>query len=237
MKNTVLFDLDGTVLPMDNEYFTHYYLNLLGKKFLELGYDAEASIQGVWNGLKHMVKNYGSLSNEQAFWNGFSAIMEQKMKHSKEELNTLLLSFYQSEFHEAKVATSPNDVAAEIVHGVKALGKKVVLATNPIFPKQAVLTRLSWIGLTEDDFDYITTYENSHYCKPNPAYYEEICKECNISQADCVMIGNDVSEDMIPAASLQMKTFLVKDHQIGDDGVVDTEKGLLKDVLEWLKKQ
>ncbi|TCO80021.1 hypothetical protein [Marinisporobacter balticus] len=32
MINTILFDLDGTLLPMDLEEFTHHYLNALCKK-------------------------------------------------------------------------------------------------------------------------------------------------------------------------------------------------------------
>ena len=71
---------------------------------------------------------------------------------------------------------------------VKQAGHKVILATNPIFPREAVLSRLSWIDLTQDDFDYITTYEISHYCKPNPDYYKEILENCNLQPAECVMI-------------------------------------------------
>lgn len=236
MIQVILFDLDGTLLPMDNEYFTKYYLQLLGKKFDELGYDANLSIKGVWNGLKYMVGNQGSVTNEEAFWNGFQEIMHQKMKHTKEELNELLLMFYQREFHEARHATKPCVTAKRIIQSIQHKGVKLVLATNPIFPKQAVLTRLNWIDLKEDDFDFITTYETSHFCKPNPAYYQEIMDKLNLSAKNCVMIGNDISEDIEPASSLNIKTYLVKDHQIGDsENYLDA--GSLVDVASWLKDQ
>lgn len=234
MMKAVLFDLDGTLLPMDNEYFTKCYLKLLGKKFYELGYDGEKAIKGVWNGLKHMVGNDGNISNEEAFWKGFDQVMESEMKHDRTQLNTLLLGFYQNEFHDAKAATIPSHLSKEIVEKVKQAGYKVILATNPIFPKEAVLSRLSWIDLTQEDFDYMTTYETSHYCKPNPDYYKEILENCNLQPEECVMIGNDVNEDIIPTSSLQIPTYLVKDYQIGDESGMDTAIGTLAQVISYL---
>jgi HAD superfamily hydrolase (TIGR01549 family) len=149
-------------------------------------------------------------------------------------LNTLLLGFYQNEFHDAKAATAPSHIAKDIVEKVKQAGHKVILATNPIFPREAVLSRLSWIDLTQDDFDYITTYEISHYCKPNPDYYKEILENCNLQPAECVMIGNDVKEDIVPASSLQIPTYLVKDYQIGDESGLDTDAGSLAQVIAYL---
>lgn len=234
MMKAVLFDLDGTLLPMDNEYFTKCYLKLLGKKFYELGYDGEKAIKGVWNGLKHMVGNDGNISNEEAFWKGFDQVMASEMKHDRTQLNTLLLGFYQNEFHDAKAATTPSHLSKEIVEKVKQAGYQVILATNPIFPKEAVLSRLSWIDLTQEDFDYMTTYETSHYCKPNPDYYKEILENCNLQPEECVMIGNDVNEDIIPTSSLQIPTYLVKDYQIGDESGMDTAIGTLAQVISYL---
>lgn len=234
MVKAVLFDLDGTLLPMDNDYFTKCYLKLLGKKFYELGYDGEKCIKGVWNGLKHMVGNDGSMSNEDAFWKGFDQVMASDLTHERAQLNTLLLGFYQNEFHGAKAATAPSHIAKDIVEKVKRAGHKVILATNPIFPKEAVLSRLSWIDLTEEDFDYITTYETSHFCKPNPDYYKEILDKCELEPQDCIMIGNDVHEDIIPALSLQIPTYLVKDYQIGEAQDISTDAGSLAQVVSYL---
>lgn len=236
MIQAILFDLDGTLLPMDNEYFTKYYIQLLGRKFNELGYDANQSIKGVWNGLKHMVGNDGSVTNEVVFWNGFQEVMQQTVKHTKEELNELLLTFYQKEFNEARCATQPSNTARKIINTLQCANVKVILATNPIFPRQAVLTRLQWINLKEDDFDFITTYETSHFCKPNPAYYQEIMTRFGVEAQHCVMIGNDISEDIQPASSLGIRSYLVKDHQIGSSDIV-MDAGSLTDVVSWLRNQ
>ena len=56
----------------------------------------------------------------------------------------------------------------------------------------------------------MTTYENSCFCKPNPAYYEEILSKLGLDAGDCVMVGNDVQEDGA-AAKLGMRVFILTD--------------------------
>ncbi len=73
-KRAVFFDLDGTLLPMDQDVFTKRYFSLLAKKLAPRGYEAEPLIDGIWKGTAAMVKNDGSRSNEEAFWTTFRAI-------------------------------------------------------------------------------------------------------------------------------------------------------------------
>lgn len=47
MIKAILFDLDGTLLPMDNDAFTKYYFKLLCKKLAPMGYDPQQCIDGV----------------------------------------------------------------------------------------------------------------------------------------------------------------------------------------------
>ena len=47
---TVLFDLDGTLLPMDQDLFTKKYFGALAAKLAPHGYDPEQLIKGVWAG-------------------------------------------------------------------------------------------------------------------------------------------------------------------------------------------
>lgn len=80
---------------------------------------------------------------------------------------------------------------------------KVILATNLIFPPNGVATRLSWLGLKPADFDFVTSYENSRFCKPNPHYYQEILLSQGLQAENCLMIGNDVDEDVIAAGQAE----------------------------------
>ena len=74
-----------------------------------------------------------------------------------------------------------------------------------------------WMGLEPEDFAFITTYDNSSFCKPNPDYYREILGKLKLKSEECLMVGNDVGEDMI-AEALGMQVFLLTDCLINRDG-------------------
>lgn len=102
------------------------------------------------------------------------------------------------------------------------MGLKAALATNPIFPAIATRERIRWAGLTESDFELITTYENIGVCKPNPDYFKEVAERIGVAPEECLMVGNDVGDDM-PAEKLGMRVFLLTDCLINKDGE-DIEK-------------
>ena len=54
---TVLFDLDGTLLPMDQDLFTKGYFKLLAAKLAPYGYEPKQLIDAVWAGTAAMLKN------------------------------------------------------------------------------------------------------------------------------------------------------------------------------------
>ena len=206
MIKTVFFDLDGTLLPMDMDAFTHIYFKNLAIKAAPLGYEPEALIKNIWAGTVTMVKNNGGCLNEQAFWDYFCSV------YGKDAINhkPVFDEFYSNEFCKAKEACTPTEKSAEIIALLKEKGVPCVLATNPLFPKVATENRIKWAGLDKNDFLLFTTYENSHYCKPNPKYYVEILEKLNLDPKECLMVGNDVNEDMI-AEVLGMKVFLLTD--------------------------
>lgn len=209
----VMFDLDGTLLPMDMDEFTGGYFKLLAKKALPYGYEPGALIQAIWRGIAAMVRNDGSRSNEAAFWQDFAAVFGEKGLRDK----PVFEDFYANEFREAKRFCGFDPRAAETVRWIRGLGLRVGLATNPLFPRVATETRVRWTGLEPEDFEFITTYDNIGWCKPNPDYYREVLRWAGLRGEDCLMVGNDVGEDMI-AAALGMKVFLLTDCLINKAG-------------------
>lgn len=93
---------------------------------------------------------------------------------------------------------------------LKERGYRIVLATNPYFPSIATENRIRWAGLTPEDFEYYTTYEHCTFCKPNPKYYWELLEKIGCQPEECLMIGNDVGDDMV-AETLGMRVFLLTD--------------------------
>lgn len=227
----ILFDLDGTLLPMDNDAFTRGYFGLLAKKVIPYGYDKEGLIPAIWNGVAAMVKNDGSRKNCQAFWTYFESVYGKK---AYEDL-PVFDHFYSHEFQEAIAFTGPNPFAKRAVELAYEKAEKVILATNPLFPPAGVATRLGWIGLKPEDFDYVTNYENSSFCKPNPKYYDEILEKMELRAEQCLMIGNDAQEDAEAAGAAGLDTFLVTDCLICRSGEITCQKGSFEELLTFLK--
>lgn len=206
MMQTILFDLDGTLLPMDQDVFIESYFRRLAAKLMPKGYEPKELIDGVWAGTAAMVANDGGCTNEEVFWRKFASVVGERAMGDI----PLFEEYYAKEFQEVRKDCGFHPKAKELVEKLKKRGYRLVLATNPLFPKIATLSRIRWAGLEPEDFEYITTYENSHYCKPNSKYYEEILERIGCSAADCLMVGNDVEEDMT-AEALGMKVFLLTD--------------------------
>lgn len=190
--NTVLFDLDGTLLPFEQEEFVRNYFGRLAVKLAPMGFEKEALIKGILAGMGAMTGNDGSKTNEIAFWEVFEELLHTKREH----LEGAFLEFYQKDFDAVKEVLPEGLNYRQLFDSLQSKGYQLVLATNPLFPREAVATRLSWIGLSLDDFSYVTTFDNSCYCKPNPAYYAHILKEIDRRPEECVMIGNNTLEDM-----------------------------------------
>ena len=210
---TIMFDLDGTLLPMDQDVFIKDYFGRLARKLAPYGYEPKKLIEAVWAGTKAMVQNTGIVTNEAAFWTACDAYLG--CKASKDA--AIHTDFYQKEFNEVKAVCGFEPMAAQIVRSLREKGIRVVLATNPLFPSVATENRIRWAGLQPLDFEHFTTFENSHYCKPNLDYYREIMDKLHLKPEECLMVGNDVGEDMI-AEQLGMQVFLLTDCLINKAG-------------------
>ena len=206
MIKNILFDLDGTLLPMDMERFTNGYFKLLVAKLSSYGFDGQEFIKNIWIGIKHMVMNDGSRTNAEAFWD----YMQKTYGERNDLARSVCESFYANEFDGGKDYCGFNKEAARLVADAKKKGYRVILATNPIFPDVATVKRTAWAGLSVDEFEGYTTYENCSYCKPNPKYYEGVVNRFGLKYEECLMVGNDADEDLA-AESLGIKVFLLCD--------------------------
>lgn len=234
MIKNILFDLDGTLLPMDQDKFANGYFSRLVKKLAPLGYDPQMTVDGIWAGTAAMVKNDGKRTNEEAFWVKFEEIFGKKVLDDKPTFD----DYYRNEFNEVKSECGFNPEAAETVKKLKEKGLKLVLATNPIFPLIATESRIKWAGLDKNDFELYTTYENSHYCKPNPAYYKEILEKLSLDPSECLMVGNDAAED-VAAKELGIKVFLLTDCLINKKGIDISHfpQGGFSELMDYIEKQ
>ena len=229
----IFFDLDGTLLPMDQSYFIKKYFQGLAAFGAGLGIDPKKLVEGTLAGTEVMINNDGTRTNKEAFWDTYFSYVGEK----DEQLPSKIDGFYIDGFKALKEHTSSNPLAATMVSLAHMNDRKVVLATNPVFPMAAQLERISWLGLSALDFDYITSYDNSTFCKPNPQYYLEICEKIGVRPENCIMLGNDESDDMKGASQAGMRCFLITDHRIMSNNFVWTgERGTFKQALNLIER-
>ena len=213
MLKTVLFDLDGTLLPMDQEKFVKSYMTGLASYMAPYGYDPVLLIKSIWAGTAAMVANDGSATNEEVFWDACSRTYGRNIRDDE----AIFAKFYETEFQKIRNDCGFDPRGSLTVEVLHRDGLATVLATNPLFPAMATYSRMRWAGLSADDFQLVTTYENSSFCKPNPDYYREILGKLNLKPEECLMVGNDADEDMI-AQTLGMRVFLLTDCLINKSG-------------------
>ena len=209
----ILFDLDGTLLPMDFDEFLKAYFGEITKELAKNGHNPEVMMKTLWAGIGAMLKNDTGLTNEEIFWQTYDKVYTP---HTDEDLKDFE-RFYAERFDEVSKSCGYNPEAARCVRKIKELGFRVALATSPVFPMIATHKRIKWAGLEPGDFELITSYENSRHTKPNPAYYLDVAKALGVNAEDCLMVGNDVGDDM-SAKNAGMQVFLLDDCLINKAG-------------------
>lgn len=205
----LLFDLEGTLLHHDINKFLPHYFDLLVKKFASL-VELDRLKNCIRAATEAMVKNNDSgRTNQEVFWGHFLPLISLP----KEKLYPLFDQFYQEDFPSLRGEAKAAPQARFLIQLALKGGLKVVIATNAIFLRVAIVERLKWANLEALPYALITSYENMHFCKPNPNYFLEVTEKIGEKPLDCLMIGNDLELDLIPAASVKMRTFLTNEYQ------------------------
>lgn len=233
--NTFLFDLDGTLLPIDNESFIKIYFDEMNRSFEDI-IEIKKLTKLVWTATEFMRCDHDDKYNVEAFTDKFHELIEET-EYDISEYTTRFDDFYDNGFMKLKEAVSQNEYAIKSIELLKEKGYMVVLATNPLFPMKAVHHRIDWAGLNKEDFHYITSNENSHFCKPYIDYYKEILQVINKQPEDCIMVGNDVQEDLV-ASKLGIKTFLIEDYIINrnEEEICCDYKGSYKELYDYIEQ-
>ncbi len=231
MIKVILFDLDGTLLPLDQEVFVKAYMEEMVKKMVLHGYEPEKLVQVASNGLKAMTGNAGLRTNEEVFLDEFVKTFGEKVVEDA----PLFEEYYRNEFQNVKNVCGYDAKAKQIVMRLKEKGYRVALATNPVFPAVVTESRIRWAGLEPSDFEVYTTYEDYHYSKPSPKYYFEVTEKLGVEPNECMMIGNDVTEDMV-TKELGMQVFLLTGSLINRDNkdISEYPHGNFDDLLAYI---
>lgn len=216
MLNTILFDLDGTLLNLDLDFFLQQYFKLLTPKLAQL-IPPEKFVPEMLAATNTMIQNTDpNKTNQEVFLSDFTA----RVALAREQLMPLFDDFYENDFLSLQKYTKPIPAIRPIV--VKAIekGYDVVVATQPVFPYAAIKHRLDWAAVGDLPFKLVSSYESFHFCKPHPAYFQEILGKLGRQAEQCLMVGNDVDDDL-PAGEIGIKTYLLTDCLLNRQGKKD----------------
>lgn len=218
MIKAVLFDLDGTLLDIDLNRFLSEYFAVLGPTISELTgkrLSPSAALQAVLASTEAMNAPHAPRSNQAIFEERFEQLTGVDLAEASAQ--RVLERFYRVNFPGLRHTSGPKPCAAQAVRAVRDRGLKTALATNPIFPLDAIRERARWAGLELDWFDHVTSYETSTACKPRSEYFSETALRLGVDPVQCLMVGDDPALDL-PARDVGMHVVLVGSPRDADPG-------------------
>ena len=236
MTLTLLLDLDDTLLVNPLEQFMPRYIELLSEKLSPL-IPHEKMVPQLMTATDLMIENQNpsDLLKDVFDRNFFPPLGLDRTKTDE-----VIEEFYTNEFNQLKKVTRVRPESEKLIKFGTSNNYRMIVATNPLFPQIAMRKRINWAGFEEDDFPFVfvTSYENMHFAKPNPAYYAEILAKFGWQNDPVCMVGNSLRDDISPALALGISCYWVDGNPsklMAGDGC-NCAVGSLAEVIPWLEK-
>jgi FMN phosphatase YigB (HAD superfamily) len=236
---TILLDLDDTLLGNDVQAFLPRYFALLGHHatpYLE----PERSLKELVRCTRVMAVSPGGCTLlHELFWSCF----QERTGLVAANIEPFFDQFYRTEFRRLASLTQVRPAAGNLLQSCFERGLKVVIATNPMFPSIAIEQRLEWAGIPVTDYAYdlVTSYDNMHATKLWPVYYIEILDKISCQPERAMMVGDDWSNDIVPAVETGMCTFWINHGESTPDERLLSGSGTLEELHQlllagWIEK-
>lgn len=235
MTITVLLDLDDTLLGNVTDQFIPRYTQALSNYFNFAPVNiVNKSLSDAINAM--LLNDSAGVTLEQAFDRSFYP----SVGVLKPVVASTVTRFYSEEYPKLQKYVTHQPQAVDLVDELVNLGYDIVIATNPLFPQTATEQRLAWAGLAVEKYDFkiVSTYENFHFSKPNPAYYIELLAQMGWLEQPVVMVGNSLDNDIKPCEQLGIPAFWINDNgSDSDPSLRSVAHGDLTQSLAWIKQQ
>jgi FMN phosphatase YigB (HAD superfamily) len=230
----LLFDLDDTLLGNEMNSFIPAYLQALAKRMAMVA-DPLILIKTLMAATRQMVED---TSPDKTLEEKFDAAFYPPLGLVRQKVQGIIDTFYAEDFPKLRQLTQFKPEAISVIQQLLDRGDQAAIATNPLFPRTAILQRLSWAGLPANKvpFVLIPSYETFHFAKPNPAFFAEFLAQLGWPRIPIIMVGNDVDSDIGAAGKIGLPVFWMT-----NDGVTSwNEKdeipphGKLTDLIPWM---
>ncbi len=229
---TLLFDLDGTLLDTNLDAFIPAYFQKLAAH-LSARIPPETLVKYLMLGTRAMMANDDPrFTLSEVFDKNFYPFLGVTREDVQDEIE----SFYDNVFPSLHEIARPIPGVIEMIEWAFSAGHRVVIATSPLFPRKAIFHRLRWAGLAPEKYPFVlvSSYEHFHFVKPSTAYFAEVLGRLGWPDGPVLMIGNDVDQDLVPAAMLGLPTFHALDTS-SKDGFEATGHGRIADLQAFLE--
>lgn len=232
----LLLDLDDTLLGNRMDSFLPAYLRGLSARLASVA-EPQKMVPALLKATDHMVEN---ADPGQTLEQKFDSVFFPMLGLQRPVAQHLIDAFYRDDFAALAPLTEVKPAAHRLVEQALARGYPVAVATNPLFPRTAIVQRITWAGLPPHQvpFSLIPSYETFHFAKPHPAYLAEFLAQLGWLEQPVVMVGDDPRLDIEPARRLGLAAFWIAGPSaMWPAGSPEPARGSLDDVLSWLDSQ
>jgi FMN phosphatase YigB (HAD superfamily) len=230
MSLTLLLDLDDTLLGTNLDVFVPAYFQALSRH-LANHTAPDALFRALIEGMNLMSESEDPTRTLEEI---FDSDFYSRLGISKLDLFHILEEFYDDVFPLLRQYTQPRPDAAPLIDWADSRGYRIAIATDPLFPRKATYHRLRWAGFDPERFELVSTIEHFHFSKTHPAYYAEVLGRLGWPEGPILMVGNDVTRDLVPAHRLGLKTFHVDEETSASPGF-EAGRGSLAELRPWLE--
>ena len=237
MSITLLVDLDDTLLINDTNKFLPAYLNAFCG-FVAEAIEPDVFMPAILHGTEMMINNLRPDHTLQQVWDAdFFAVVDI----DPQEFYRIARSFYEDEFPKLRHLTGFQPEAREFIEHALQRGYRLAITTNPLFPITAINQRIEWAGLLDllDSFELVTSFEDFHFSKPNPAFYAEVLGHLGWPDEAVLVVGDDPVRDIRAGAMMGLATYWIAHAGQGrvKGSVLADGIGGIHAVLPWLDEQ
>jgi FMN phosphatase YigB (HAD superfamily) len=230
MSLTLLFDLDDTLLDTNIESFVPAYFQALSEHLAPF-VPSNVMLPALISATRLMVDSDDPSRTLQCV---FEREFYAKIGVPKNDLVEHLEVFYNNVFPRIESKTNRRPDAAPLIDWAVSQGYRVAIATDPLFPRKATQHRLRWAGFDPGRFELVSSVENFHFSKTHSAYYAEMLGQLGWHDGLVLMVGNDVTRDLVPAHRLGLKTYFIDGDSASSPGF-EAGRGRLADLRPWLE--
>ncbi len=234
MNFHLLFDLDDTLLDSNIEALVSVYFQKLAAHLADL-LPPQEMLQELMRSTMAMYRN---TRVDQTLEQTFSDQFYPPLGITREAIAPHIEQFYDEIFPTLQPLTRPRPEAVALVDWAISRGWNISVATDPLFPRKAILHRLRWAQLPPETYPFrlISDFQTFHFAKASVAYFGEFLGHLGWDgESPLLMVGDSIERDVIPAQKAGIPVFWLKAEGQVSPEAEGIPQGTLADLKTFLE--